>query len=42
LLIAREAEECPEKLHDAPRSTPVGRLDEGRAVKQPILRYQRG
>jgi len=39
LLIAREAKAEPEKLHAAPVTTPVGRLDEGRAVKQPILRY---
>ncbi|MFT7668401.1 MAG: glycine dehydrogenase subunit 2 [Planctomycetota bacterium] len=39
LLIAEEAKTDPEKLHNAPVTTPVGRLDEGRAVKQPILRY---
>jgi len=39
LLIAAEAATDPEKLHRAPVTTPVGRLDEGRAVRQPILRY---
>ena len=39
LKIAGEAEAEPDKLHAAPITTPVGRLDEGRAVKQPILRY---
>ncbi len=39
LMIAGEAETEPEKLHAAPVTTPVGRLDEGRAVKRPILRY---
>jgi len=39
LLIAEEAQDDPDKLHAAPVTTPVGRLDEGRAVKQPILRH---
>jgi glycine dehydrogenase subunit 2 len=39
LLIAEEAKTDPDKLHAAPITTPVGRLDEGRAVKQPVLRY---
>ncbi|HIG11213.1 MAG TPA: glycine dehydrogenase subunit 2 [Planctomycetes bacterium] len=39
LQVAREAEENPERLHAAPCTTPVGRLDEGRAVREPILRY---
>lgn len=39
LLIAEEAKTDPDKLHQAPVTTPVGRLDEGRAVRQPILRY---
>jgi glycine dehydrogenase subunit 2 len=37
--IAREAREEPELLHSAPVTTPVGRLDEGRAVKDPVLCY---
>ena len=39
LLIAEEAKNEPEKLHAAPVTTPVGRLDEGRAVKDPVLCY---
>jgi len=31
--IARKAEECPEELHRAPLSTPVGRLDETKAAR---------
>ncbi len=42
LQIAREAEESPELLLSAPTTTPVGRLDEGRAVKDPILCYTCG
>ncbi len=38
--IARDAAEDPQKLKDAPHSRPVRRVDEVRAVKQPVLRYQ--
>jgi len=37
--IAGEARTNPELLHDAPHNTPVGRLDEVRAARQPILRW---
>lgn len=37
--IAAEAREHPERLHDAPTTTPVGRLDEARAARRPILRW---
>jgi glycine dehydrogenase subunit 2 len=37
--IAREAVEQPELLHEAPTTAPVRRLDEVRAARQPILRY---
>lgn len=37
--IAREAVEAPELLHAAPTTTPVRRLDEVRAARQPVLRY---
>jgi glycine dehydrogenase subunit 2 len=37
--IAREAVETPEVLHEAPTKSPVRRLDEVRAARQPILRY---
>jgi glycine dehydrogenase subunit 2 len=39
LAIAREAEESPELLKDAPHGRPVRRLDEVKAAKQPILRF---
>jgi glycine dehydrogenase subunit 2 len=39
LAIAEEAARDPELLHEAPTTTPVRRLDEARAVKQPELRY---
>ena len=35
--IAREAEQTPERLHEAPTTQPVQRLDEVNAVKHPIL-----
>ncbi len=38
--IAKEAEENPELLHEAPTTTPVGRLDEAMASRQPNLRYR--
>jgi glycine cleavage system P protein (glycine dehydrogenase) subunit 2 len=38
--IAREAAESPELLRDAPHDRPVHRLDEVRAVKQPVVRYR--
>ncbi len=40
LAIAAEAETAPEALKEAPRSQPVRRLDEVRATKHPVLRYQ--
>jgi glycine dehydrogenase subunit 2 len=40
LAIADEAARDPAVLHEAPHSRPVGRLDEVRAVKQPVLRYR--
>ena len=40
LAIAREAAEEPETVHEAPHSRPVKRLDEVRAVKQPVVRYR--
>ncbi len=39
LAIAREAAETPELLHEAPHMRPVGRLDEVRAARRPVLRY---
>ncbi len=37
--IAREAREQPALLHSAPTTSPVRRLDEVRAARQPVLRY---
>lgn len=37
LNIAEEAVESPELLHEAPHDTPVGRLDEVRAAREPVL-----
>ncbi|HST16766.1 MAG TPA: aminomethyl-transferring glycine dehydrogenase subunit GcvPB [Gaiellaceae bacterium] len=42
LAIAREAAESPELLREAPHGRPVKRLDEVRAAKQPVLRYDFG
>jgi glycine dehydrogenase subunit 2 len=39
LAIAREAEEAPELLHEAPHGRPVGRLDEVKAAKRAVVRY---
>ncbi len=38
--VAAEAAERPEALHSAPNRTIVGRLDEVRAARQPILRWK--
>jgi glycine dehydrogenase subunit 2 len=39
LAIAREAAESPEILKEAPHHRPVKRLDEVRAAKQPVVKY---
>jgi glycine dehydrogenase subunit 2 len=39
LAIARDAAENPQLLHDAPHDRPVGRLDEVRAARHPVVRY---
>ncbi|RSD27415.1 aminomethyl-transferring glycine dehydrogenase subunit GcvPB [Mesobacillus subterraneus] len=41
IQIAKEAEENPEVVQEAPHSTVVGRLDETTAARKPILRYQK-
>jgi glycine dehydrogenase subunit 2 len=41
IQIAREAEENPEIVQEAPHSTVVGRLDETLAARKPVLRYQK-
>ncbi len=38
--LHRKAYENPESLHEAPVTTPVGRLDEVGAARNPILRYR--
>ena len=35
--MVRLASEEPQALHDAPRTTPVGRLDEAQAARKPVL-----
>jgi glycine cleavage system P protein (glycine dehydrogenase) subunit 2 len=39
--IAREARESPDLVKGAPYTTPVRRLDEVRAARQPVLRWQK-
>jgi len=41
IAIAREADERPELVRSAPHTTPVRRLDEARAARQPVLRWKR-
>ena len=38
--IAREAAEKPDLLHEAPFTTPVARLDEGRAARDLVLHWK--
>jgi glycine dehydrogenase subunit 2 len=38
--LAEEAIASPEYFKEAPHNTPVGRLDETTAARQPILRYR--
>lgn len=40
IQIAKEAEENPEIVQEAPHTTVVGRLDETQAARKPVLRYQ--
>ena len=42
LAIAQEAKDDPEMVKSAPHSTPVGRLDEARAARKPVLRWEPG
>jgi glycine dehydrogenase subunit 2 len=41
IQIAKEAEENPEIVQEAPHTTVVGRMDETTAARKPILRYQK-
>ena len=38
--IAQEARETPDVLHEAPLTTPVSRLDEGRAARELVLHWR--
>ena len=42
ITIAREAETNPQAVLDAPRTTPVRRLDQTKAAREPNLRWRRG
>ena len=37
--LAKAAHESPEVLHQSPRHTPIGRPDEVKAARKPVLRY---
>ncbi|WP_404996047.1 aminomethyl-transferring glycine dehydrogenase subunit GcvPB [Caldifermentibacillus hisashii] len=41
IQISKEAEENPEIVQEAPHTTVVGRLDETKAARKPILKYVR-
>ena len=41
LAIAREAEETPDVVRDAPQHAPLGRLDEATAARKPVLRWRK-
>ncbi|ETT82236.1 aminomethyl-transferring glycine dehydrogenase subunit GcvPB [Viridibacillus sp. FSL R5-0477] len=41
IQIAKEVEETPEVVQNAPHTTVIGRLDETRAARNPVLRYER-
>jgi glycine dehydrogenase subunit 2 len=40
LCIARETQDTPDLVKSAPHSTPVSRLDEARAARKPIVRWE--
>jgi glycine dehydrogenase subunit 2 len=40
IAIAQEAQDNPELVKTAPHTTPVGRLDEARAARKPVLRWE--
>ena len=39
IAIAREAREAPDLVKNAPHTTPVRRLDEAKAARKPVLRW---
>lgn len=40
IQIAKEAEENPELVQEAPHTTIVKRMDETKAARHPVLRYE--
>ena len=40
IQIARETETTPHLIHEAPVTTPVRRLDQTLAARQPVLRWR--
>jgi glycine dehydrogenase subunit 2 len=40
IAIAREARETPDLVKNAPHTTPVRRLDEAKAARKPVLRWE--
>ena len=41
IQIAKEVEDNPEIVQEAPHTTVIGRLDETVAARKPVLRYER-
>ena len=41
IQIAKEVEENPEIVQEAPHTTVIGRLDETKAARKPVLRYKK-
>ncbi|MFA1641778.1 aminomethyl-transferring glycine dehydrogenase subunit GcvPB [Chryseomicrobium aureum] len=41
IQIAKETEENPEMVQNAPHTTVIGRLDETKAARKPVLRYSK-
>lgn len=41
IQIAKEVEDTPEVVQEAPHTTIIGRLDETKAARQPVLRYKK-
>ena len=40
IAIAGEVTATPELVKSAPHTTPIGRLDEARAARKPVLRWE--
>ena len=41
IQIAKESEETPEIVQEAPHTTVVKRLDETQAARKPVLKYEK-